>query len=83
MIGDRDIDGGVGNTWWEAKSGQYWEMIMSKPKLLGKFKSDMGARLRIATDYNKIYQLHSNAPIPKPVQTWLDKKGITYFEHLD
>ncbi|KPZ54280.1 hypothetical protein AN393_02373 [Pseudoalteromonas sp. P1-25] len=83
MIGGRDIDGGVGNTWWKAKLGQYWDRIISKPKLLEKFKSDMGARLRIATDNNKIYQLHSNTPIPKPVQTWLDKKGITYFEHLD
>ena len=83
MIGGRDFDGGVGNTLWEAKSGQYWDMIMTKPKLLEKFKSDMGARLRIAQENQKIYQLHSNTPIPKQVQTWLDKKGISYFEHLD
>ncbi len=83
QINGRDFDGGLGSTWWEAKSGNYWKMISQNSKSLDKFKSDMGARLRIATDNKATYQLHSNTPIPSTVKTWLDKKGITYFEHLE
>ena len=83
QINGRDFDGGIGSTWWEAKSGNYWKMITQNSKSLDKFKSDMGARLRIATDNKATYQLHSNTPIPSTVKTWLDKKGITYFEHLE
>ena len=32
--GGRDFDGGIGNRWWEAKSGGYWDLIMNNPKNL-------------------------------------------------
>lgn len=83
MFEGRDFDGGLGNRWWEAKSGQYWGMILSDQKKLQKFYSDMGSRLNIATKNNASYELHSNTPIPDVVKTWLEKKGIKYFEWLD
>ena len=80
--GGRDFDGGLGNRWWEAKSGQYWEMVMDKPKELEKFKSDMGARLQIAKKNGATYELFSNTPIPNEIKQWLSKKGIRYTELL-
>ena len=80
--GGRDFDGGLGNRWWEAKSGQYWEMVMDKPKELEKFKSDMGARLQIAQKNGATYELFSNTPIPNEIKQWLSKKGIRYTELL-
>ena len=46
--GGRDFDGGIGNRWWEAKSGGYWDLIMNNSKKLELFKSSMGDRLKIA-----------------------------------
>ncbi len=82
-VGGRDFDGGIGNRWWEAKSGGYWEMLESNPNKLAKFKSDMGDRLRIATENGATYELFSNTPIPDSIKQWLDKKGIAYTELLD
>lgn len=82
-VGGRDFDGGIGNRWWEAKSGQYWDMLESDSKKLEKFKSDMGARLKIATDNGATYELFSNTPIPTSIKQWLDKKGIAYTKLLD
>lgn len=58
-IGGRDFDGGIGNRWWEAKSGQYWDYVQSTEKNLAKFKSDMGDRLNIAKQNGAAYELHS------------------------
>ena len=63
-VGGRDFDGGIGNQWWEAKSGNYWNMLEKNPNMLSKFKSDMGDRLRIATENGATYELFSNTPIP-------------------
>ena len=82
-VGGRDFDGGIGNRWWEAKSGNYWNMLESNPNKLAKFKSDMGARLRIATENGATYELFSNTPIPNSIKQWLDKKGIAYTELLN
>ena len=82
-VGGRDFDGGIGNRWWEAKSGQYWEKLENSSKMLAKFKSDMGDRLRIATENGATYELFSNTPIPSSIKQWLDKKGIAYTELLD
>ena len=82
-VGGRDFDGGIGNRWWEAKSGQYWDMLESNSSKLEKFKFDMGARLKIATDNGASYELFSNTPIPSSIKQWLDKKGIPYTELLD
>ena len=82
-VDGRDFDGGLGNRWWEAKSGRYWEMLESNPNRLEKFKSDMGDRLRIATENGATYELFSNTPIPVSIKQWLDQKGIAYTELLD
>lgn len=81
--GGRDVDGGIDNRWWEAKSGQYWEMLESRPKEIEKFRSAMGDRLRIATENGASYELFSNTAIPISIKEWLDKKGIVYTELLD
>ena len=81
--GGRDFDGGISNRWWEAKSGQYWDMLENNPNKLAKFKSDMGDRLRIATQNNASYEIFSNTPIPNSIKMWLTKKGIHYTEILD
>ena len=46
-------------------------------------KSDMGDRLRIATENGATYEIFSNTPIPESVKQWLTKKGITFTELLD
>ncbi len=81
-IGGRDFDGGVGNRWWEAKSGSFWESRVNDPKAIAKFKSDMGDRLRIATENGATYELFSNTPIPQIFKDYLTKKGIPFTEIL-
>ena len=81
--GGRDFDGGLETRWWEAKSGNYWNLIMSNPKKLELFKSSMGDRLRIAKENGATYELFSNTPIPESIKKWLDKKGIPFTELLD
>ena len=78
----REFDGRVGDRWWEAKSGRYWEKIENSKKEFDKFKSDMGNRLDIAKRNNAIYELFSNTPIPEIVKEWLNRKGIIYTELL-
>lgn len=63
-VGGREFDGGIGNRWWEAKSGGYWNLLESDANKLAKFKSDMGDRLRIAKENEATYELFSNIPIP-------------------
>ena len=82
-VGGRDFDGGIGNRWWEAKSGGYWEMLEENPKQLLKFKDSMGDRLKIAKTNGATYELFSNTPIPESIKQWLTKKGIPYTELLD
>ena len=82
-VGGREFDGGVDNRWWEAKSGNYWDMLEDNPSMLAKFRSDMGNRLRIATDNGATYELFSNTPIPESIKQWLIEKGIPFTELLD
>ena len=82
-VGGRDFDGGIDSRWWEAKSGNYWSMLEENPNKLTKFKSDMGDRLRIATENGATYEIFSNTPIPESIKQWLTKKGITFTELLD
>lgn len=76
----REFDGVVGNRWLEAKSGRYWEDIVSSEAGLAKFKSDIGSKLAIARQNGATLEVHSNTPIPSHVKAWLEQKGITYFE---
>ena len=78
----REFDGAVGTRWWEAKSGQYWDMLQNEPRKLQRFKEDMGDRLRIAKDNGATYELFSNTPIPNSIKEWLTKKGIPFTELL-
>ena len=82
-VGGRDFDGGIGNRWWEAKSGNYWSLLEENPNKLTKFQSDMGDRLRIATENGATYEIFSNTPIPESIKQWLTKKGIAFTELLD
>ena len=77
----REFDGAIGNRWYEAKSGNYWNDITSKTDGLNKFKSDMGARQSIAKVNNASYELHSNVAIPQNIKDWLTQKGIKFYEH--
>ena len=81
-VDGREFDGGIGNRWWEAKSGNYWKFIEDNPKELEKFKTAMGQRLSIAKKNGATYELFSNTPIPDSIKSWLDKKGIKYTEIL-
>ncbi len=80
--GTREFDGAVGNVWYEAKSGQYWDMLQSNKKEFDKFKTDMGKGFHIARDNGAIYKLHSNSPIPQPIKDWLTEKNIPFTEWL-
>ena len=84
--GSRDIDASYTNAqgkvvWVEAKSGKYWEDIVSTPEGFAKFKSDMGRGKKVADFHGKPYELHSNTLIPDNVKAWLDSKGIKYVEY--
>ncbi|MDP9960383.1 hypothetical protein [Chryseobacterium lathyri] len=81
----RDFDAFYDNNkiWVEAKSGRYWENIVSTETGFAKFKSDMGHRLQIATENGAKYELFSNTEIPENVKSWLSKKGIKYYETLE
>lgn len=58
-------------------------MLEKNPSKFAKFKSDMGDRLRIATENGATYELFSNTPIPESIKQWLIKKGIPFTELLD
>ncbi|MCE4073615.1 MULTISPECIES: hemagglutinin repeat-containing protein, partial [Pseudomonas] len=81
----REFDGayGEGNSiWYEAKSGRYWEDHAAEgTRGFEKFKSDIGAHNRIATEQGASYEVHSNTPIPQHVKDWLSKKGIPFKEY--
>lgn len=81
-VGSREFDGAVGNIWYEAKSGGYWDMLLSSKDKLENFKSSMGHRLKIANEKGMIFQLHSNTQIPQDIKNWLARKSISYVEWL-
>ena len=64
----RNFDGAIGNRWDEAKSGNYWNLLLSNESKLNKFRSDMGARQQIARNNGASYELHSNVPIPESIK---------------
>lgn len=80
-IGGREFDGAIGNRWYEAKSGRYWQKYAQPGRGFDKFKSDMGARKAIAKQHEATYELHSNSPIPEYVKKWLIEKEIPFTEY--
>ena len=63
-----------------AKSGQFWDMLLTNKDKLDKFRESMGRGLRIAHDNGASYHLHSNTPIPESIKSWLTGKGIPFTE---
>jgi hypothetical protein len=78
----REFDGAIGNVWYEAKSGQYWERMMSSTQRINDFKADMIRGLDVAKENGAVYELHSNTPIPQNIKDWLTEKGIKFTEWL-
>lgn len=58
-------------------------MLEKNPNELAKFKSDMGNRLKIATENGATYEIFANTPIPESIKQWLTKKGIKFTELID
>lgn len=80
--GGREFDGAVGNIWYEAKSGAYWEGLLASEEKLSKFKSTACHCLKIAKDHGAAFEIHSNKPIPQSIKDWLTKKQIPFTEWL-
>jgi hypothetical protein len=78
----REFDGTVGNIWYEAKSGNYWNNNYGG-KGFGKFQSDIGEHMSIAQKNGKEFHLFSNTPIADEAKEWLNKKGIKFIEMLE
>ncbi|MEU1518525.1 RHS repeat-associated core domain-containing protein [Streptomyces sp. NPDC005811] len=73
------IDSATGRgTWYEAKSGKFFEDTLKDPKRLGKFYSTEGQKAGIARDRGIDYQIISENPIPGQITNWLQKKGIPW-----
>ena len=76
----REFDGVVGNIWYEAKSGKYWDTLLSNKKVLETFKERMGTGLKIARENGAKYELYSETPIPQEIKDWLTSKEIPFKE---
>ncbi|SHL19778.1 hypothetical protein [Actinacidiphila paucisporea] len=80
--GGREFDGtlreGDRESWYEAKSGRYWELAERDPKVLAKFKSSLGDARRIAQANGKNFLLISENDIPQSIIEWLTKKGFSW-----
>ncbi|MDJ1137627.1 putative T7SS-secreted protein [Streptomyces iconiensis] len=73
------VDSATGRgTWYEAKSGNFWENVQDNPKRAAKFFSTEGQKLDIANGKGIDYQVISEKPIPEKITNWLDKKGIPW-----
>ncbi|MGA5629561.1 RHS repeat-associated core domain-containing protein [Streptomyces cellulosae] len=65
-------------TWYEAKSGRFFESTLKDPKRLTKFYSTEGQKSGIAKEFGIDYKVISENPIPTQITNWLDKKGIPW-----
>ncbi|WP_413100118.1 PrsW family intramembrane metalloprotease [Streptomyces sp. Inha503] len=81
--GGREFDGaylgddGV-EVWYEAKSGRYWDLANENPKVMEKFKSNLGDARRIAEEGGRRFSLISEKPIPENIVKWLNKKNYVW-----
>jgi hypothetical protein len=69
---------GMGSTLIEAKSGNYWNDVVSTPQGLAKFQHDIGSRTAIARSQGSSFVVYSNTPIPASVQAWLTSRGSPF-----
>ncbi|MDX5563231.1 hypothetical protein PYK79_07850 [Streptomyces sp. ID05-04B] len=65
-------------TWYEAKSGRFFEDTLKDPKRLSKFYSTEGQKAGIARDRGIPYQIITENPIPDQIANWLQEKGIPW-----
>ncbi|UUU31892.1 RHS repeat-associated core domain-containing protein [Streptomyces sp. CA-210063] len=65
-------------TWYEAKSGSFFENTLKNPKRLSKFYSTEGQKAGIAGERGVDYKIISENEIPEPIANWLTKKGIPW-----
>ena len=80
--GGRQFDGSYGDIWgaqaiwYEAKSGNFWQMLETNTKALNKFhsNSNTGDQARIARSNGNAFEVISENPIPANITQWLDKK---------
>jgi hypothetical protein len=80
--GGRQFDGAYeedgAEVWYEAKSGDYWELAQRNAKVMEKFRSNLGDARRIAMANGKKFTLISENPIPQDIMEWLTKKGFSW-----
>ncbi|MDT3398959.1 hypothetical protein RKE29_20315 [Streptomyces sp. B1866] len=81
--GKREFDGSSTRSdgtevWYEAKSGRYWELASGDPKVLAKFKSNLGEARLIAEENGRQFELVSDKPIPDNIVRRLSKKNYTW-----
>ncbi|AGP58305.1 hypothetical protein M271_34465 [Streptomyces rapamycinicus NRRL 5491] len=81
--GGREFDGAYPGddgieVWYEAKSGRYWDLANENPKVMEKFKSNLGDARRIAEEGGRRFSLISEKPIPENIVKWLNKKNYVW-----
>lgn len=81
--GGREFDGAYlgddgAEVWYEAKSGKYWDLANENPKVMEKFKSNLGDARRIAEEGGRRFSLISEKPIPENIAKWLNKKNYVW-----
>ncbi|QYC45478.1 hypothetical protein Nocox_39675 [Nonomuraea coxensis DSM 45129] len=67
-------------TWYEAKSGTFWEQVLKDHKRMESFKGKMGEAVKIARENNARFEIISEKAIPESIKQWLTKKGIPFRE---
>jgi RHS repeat-associated protein len=73
------IDPSTGRgTWYEAKSGEYWERLERNEKALNRFFSKEGQKQQIAASKGVEFMVISERELPARVIKWLGKKGIPW-----
>lgn len=73
------IDAQTGRgTWYEAKSGQFWQQTLADPKRMSKFLGVEGEKIAIARGRGIDFRVISENPIPAEFTSWFDKKGIAW-----
>lgn len=73
------VDSATGRgTWYEAKSGRFWEDTLADPKRLEKFKGVEGEKVALARERGIDYRIISENPIPPEFTSWFEKKGIPW-----
>lgn len=77
--GGKQFDGAYGDVWYEAKSGQFWDVASQN---VGKWKSKFGDYIRGAKDNGKTWEIYSENEIPQVFKDYFDKQGIKYHENF-